>query len=86
MLLTKCEPADIVPASAARRHDHMIRRQCLRSREPNTLELRQVQRRKCCDRCAPESSYSKQQTGHTVREPPFKIRIKGWGRWNKTGF
>jgi hypothetical protein len=37
MLLTKCEPADIVPASAARRLDHMIRRQCLRSREPNTL-------------------------------------------------
>jgi hypothetical protein len=43
----------------------MIRRQCLRSREPNTLELRQVQRPKCCGRCAPESSYPRQQAGHT---------------------
>src|SRR3954454_8686033 len=31
ILLTKCEPTDIASAFAARRHDHMIGRQCLRS-------------------------------------------------------
>jgi hypothetical protein len=31
ILLAKCEPTDIASAFAARRHDHMIGRQCLRS-------------------------------------------------------
>jgi hypothetical protein len=39
ILLTKCEPADMVSAPAADRLDHMIGRPCLRSQEPITLGL-----------------------------------------------
>jgi hypothetical protein len=51
ILLTKCEPTDIVSAFAARRHDHMIGRQCLRSQGQLPVALTGAARRMLRQMC-----------------------------------
>ncbi len=86
MLLTKCEPADIVSASAARRLDHMIRRHAYEAGSQILHELRQVQHRKCCGRCAPESSYTDGKPATPVWEPQCKSAKKGGPGGTTSGF
>ena len=87
MLLTKCEPADIVSASAARRLDHMIRRHACEVGSQIPHEPRQVQHRKCCGRCAAESSYTDSKPATPVWEPQCKICKKNDGSGGtKLGF